>query len=108
MSASFEAYQHALGIRSLSFYRPPTSMSQTFSNDAFSSEQLMAVGSYDGKVRLLSMRSWQVYFIELTSIFVRSVFDPISLRRSHLFTNTLTRCIKISLFHPKFKIKSLI
>lgn len=65
MSASFEAYQHALGVRSLSFYRPPISISQSLSSDAFSSEQLMAVGSYDGKVRLLSMRSWQVSFIKL-------------------------------------------
>ena len=30
------------------------------SGDSFSSSQIMSVGSYDGKIRLISMKSWQV------------------------------------------------
>ena len=44
--ASYEAYTGALGVRLVSFGGP-----------------LLAVGSYDGKVRLLSTRSWQVAFV---------------------------------------------
>jgi len=53
---SYEAYSSALGVRTLSFYRPPMSGS-TFGISS-PATQLMAVGSYDGKVRLISMTSW--------------------------------------------------
>lgn len=45
---SLEAYQHALGIRCMA---PPRS-----------GGGLMAVGSFDGSVRLLSVFSWQLAF----------------------------------------------
>jgi len=54
--ANYEAYSSALGIRTLSFYRPPIS-GATFGITS-PATQLMAVGSYDGKIRLMSMTSW--------------------------------------------------
>lgn len=45
---SLEAYQHALGIRCLA---PPAPTGG-----------LLAVGSFDGSVRLLSVFSWQLAF----------------------------------------------
>ena len=57
----YEAYQSALGIRSFCFFRP-TGQRLTITT-AKSSAQLMAIGSYDGKVRLLSIRSWQPAFV---------------------------------------------
>jgi hypothetical protein len=52
--AQFEAYQHALGVRNICYPRWSTVASPL---------PLVAVGSYDGKVRLLSARSWQVAFV---------------------------------------------
>ena len=61
--ASYEAYEHALGVRSVNFYRMSVQgqgQGQVSYADALASSQLMAVGSYDGRIRLLSTRSWQV------------------------------------------------
>ena len=60
--ASYEAYVHALGIRTIDFFRflSPTHKEEIVSADCFSSSQILTVGSYDGKIRLLSMKSWQV------------------------------------------------
>jgi hypothetical protein len=49
--SSLEAYENALGIRRVSF--PPKQGS---------SPSLMAIASFDGKIRFMSTRSWQVAF----------------------------------------------
>ncbi len=56
----FEAYQNALGIRTISFHRPNDEVSCQLS--PLCPSQLLAVGSYDGHVRLLSTRSWKLAF----------------------------------------------
>lgn len=70
MMTCFEAYQNALGIRCLGIFRPPYS----FSNTAWSSDpsmavaadsvlttsNLLAIGSFDSKIRLMTMFTWQV------------------------------------------------
>lgn len=66
--AQYEAYQNALGIRSLAFHRPPVVLNEagdvdTSSVGACPSSPLLAVGSYDGNVRLLSTHSWSVAFV---------------------------------------------
>ena len=71
--ASYEAYVHALGIRTIDFFRflSPTHKEESVSADCFSSSQILTVGSYDGKIRLLSMKSWQVIkYILLYSFFI--------------------------------------
>ncbi len=61
--ATYEAYQNALGIRSISFFRPAMGITASSSSESRSSAQLLAVNSYDGKIRLLSTRSWQAVFV---------------------------------------------
>eukprot|EP01034_Spumella_vulgaris_P022212 gene22212-28326_t len=58
LMCNFEAYQHALGIRSLAL--PPLLSSHP--DNTTSSTSLLAVGSFDGKVRVLSAYSWQLAF----------------------------------------------
>lgn len=60
--AQYEAYQNALGIRSMSFHRPPSTLDGA-SIGVVSNSPLLAVGSFDGSVRLLSTHSWQVAFV---------------------------------------------
>lgn len=61
--ATYEAYQNALGIRSINFFRPVVGIIASPSSESRSSAQLLAVNSYDGKIRLLSTRSWQAVFV---------------------------------------------
>ena len=77
--ANYEAYVHALGIRTIDFFRflSPTHKEESVSADCFSSSQILTVGSYDGKVRLLSMKSWQVTKI----ILFLSIFHFFSVTR---------------------------
>lgn len=65
MLSQYEAYQNALGIRSLSFHRPAISLDDAGEIVASScqSSPLLAIGSYDGNVRLLSTHSWNVAFV---------------------------------------------
>jgi hypothetical protein len=58
---SYEAYQNALGIRSIGLCKPlPTHLGALA---AASPEcKFIALGSFDGKVRLMSVYSWQVAF----------------------------------------------
>ena len=85
MLASYEAYQHALGIRSLAAFRPArhalaagahlaasapsgtSAMGDETTAAAVSaargSSSFLALGSFDSKVRLLSMHSWQLAFV---------------------------------------------
>ena len=62
--ACYEAYQNALGIRSIAF--PPrfafTSSSAVPVAAVAPAASFLALGSFDGKVRLLSMYSWQLAF----------------------------------------------
>jgi hypothetical protein len=65
--ASVEAYGNALGVRLTALHRAPlafTSAQQqatsVFQYPLPPLQQLAAVASYDGKVRLLSMQSWKV------------------------------------------------
>lgn len=62
MVAQYEAYQNALGIRLLSFHRPVSTLGAAGAGGV-SGSPLLAVGSYDGNVRLLSTHSWQVAFV---------------------------------------------
>jgi hypothetical protein len=57
----YEAYQNALGIRTLALHRSPISM-QEDPTSAPVPHPLFAVGSYDNIVRELSTRSWAVAF----------------------------------------------
>ena len=67
--ANFEAYQNALGIRCLGLCKPlpplthsvppsPASGAAVSDNSKF-----LALGAFDGKVRLISAYSWQVAFV---------------------------------------------
>jgi hypothetical protein len=80
----FEAYQHALGIRNLEIFCPrtddlkPENMSTlTFTNSQFNATgtvepsvyaqsnqrfPFVAIGSYDSKIRLLSLMDWNVIY----------------------------------------------
>lgn len=63
---SYEAYQSALGIRHVSFIRPSlffmaTTVERTTSTSSMTA--LVAIGSYDGNIRLLSTRSWELAFV---------------------------------------------
>jgi len=69
---SYEAYQNALGIRIPSvFYKSLTKQfeNQIENEDSMNSlasspsAHLMAIGSFDGKIRLISMLSWQLAFV---------------------------------------------
>ena len=64
----YEAYQSALGIRTMGYFRP-TGPRLTIPT-AKSSAQLLALGSYDGKIRLLSIRSWQVSSHDGLSLYI--------------------------------------
>lgn len=55
--ANYEAYVNALGVRSLHFYRNISVGSSSLAM------QLLAVASFDGKVRFLTMQSWQVSLV---------------------------------------------
>jgi hypothetical protein len=55
----FEAYQNALGIRTIAFHRPDSLPSGTL----ICPSQLLAIGSFDGQIRLLSSRSWKLAFV---------------------------------------------
>jgi hypothetical protein len=59
--SEYEAYQNALGIRSLTLHRSPITMQDDSTNTAVP-HPLFAVGSYDNVVRELSTRSWTVAF----------------------------------------------
>ena len=70
----FEAYQHALGIRTTAGFKFPIQINdfplgsdsgvETNSiNCLVSQHPLYAVGSYDGNVRLISTRTWAVAFV---------------------------------------------
>ena len=65
--SQYEAYQNALGIRSLAFHRPPVALDAAgdvdVSGSTCFSSPLLAIGSYDGSVRLLSTHSWSVAFV---------------------------------------------
>lgn len=54
----YEAYQFALGIKSLALPSPVSSVTA-----ASAPLSLVAIGSFDGKVRLVSVFSWQVAFV---------------------------------------------
>ena len=72
----FEPYQNALGPRCLSFHQSNVAK-DSYSNESNSPEVtaisassssrskvgLFAIGSYDGKVRILSSKSWQLAFV---------------------------------------------
>ena len=63
---SYEAYQHALGIRHVSFIRESLYSFATLVDRAESAARmtaLVAIGSYDGNIRLLSTRSWELAFV---------------------------------------------
>ncbi len=62
---NYEAYHNALGIKNLTFYSNYNSNNDNNTESANSniSSNLMAVGSYDGKIRLITMQSSQVAFI---------------------------------------------
>lgn len=67
----YEAYQNALGIRIPSvFYKPLKQYDNQMETDdsinssaSSPSAHLMAIGSFDGKIRLISMLSWQLAFV---------------------------------------------
>jgi hypothetical protein len=80
--ASLEPYQNALGAKSFASYDLPTTNTSTtttanVATDVTTTEatstatvsraslaaRLVAVGSYDGKVRLISTDSWKIAFI---------------------------------------------
>lgn len=58
--SSLEAYEYALGIRSIAFQ--PTS-TKSPSTHQHTNVRAMAVSSFDGKIRMLSIKSWQVSFV---------------------------------------------
>ena len=58
---SFEGYRGGLGVRSVQFYRPDRGK-DALSAEARSSSRLMAVSSFDGKVRLITTTKWNVAF----------------------------------------------
>lgn len=77
---SYEAYQNALGLRLCAFYRPknfldtlltedetivsaPEVESTTSEVEATAGTAMVALGSFDGKIRLLSLHSWQMLFM---------------------------------------------
>lgn len=62
--ATYEAYQNALGIRSVALCKPLPSFASaaTVTAAAPGECKFVALGSFDGKVRLLSMHSWQLAF----------------------------------------------
>lgn len=55
----YEAYQFALGIKSLALPPPSSSSSSAVSTPL----SMVAIGSFDGKVRLVSVFSWQTAFV---------------------------------------------
>jgi hypothetical protein len=63
--AQYEAYQNALGIRTLSFHRPSVTLDESTGDVVMGHKNspLLAVGSYDGNVRMLSTHSWNVAFV---------------------------------------------
>ena len=63
--AQYEAYQNALGIRSMAFHRPAVTLDAAGDVEKCTnvSSPLLALGSYDGVVRLLSTHSWSVAFV---------------------------------------------
>ncbi len=61
--ASFEPYQHALGIRSLALPAIYTAGDSSSATSSVAGVALLAVGSFDGKVRVLSTYSWQLAFV---------------------------------------------
>eukprot|EP00602_Paraphysomonas_sp_CaronLab_P009291 CAMPEP_0185036806 /NCGR_PEP_ID=MMETSP1103-20130426/30287_1 /TAXON_ID=36769 /ORGANISM="Paraphysomonas bandaiensis, Strain Caron Lab Isolate" /LENGTH=457 /DNA_ID=CAMNT_0027574487 /DNA_START=297 /DNA_END=1671 /DNA_ORIENTATION=- len=66
--AQYEAYQNALGVRTLSFYRPYSCPASTDCDEPLPCPSpLLAIGSYDGQVRLLSTHSWKLAFVLPTS-----------------------------------------
>jgi WD40 repeat protein len=60
--AQYEAYQNALGIRTIAFHRPDDPVTAAAASPICPS-QLLAIGSYDGQIRLLSSRSWKLAFV---------------------------------------------
>ncbi len=59
----YEAYQNALGVRSVAYFRPnsvPGVEDEQLSNLP---SPLLAVGSFDGNVRMLSTMSYKVAFV---------------------------------------------
>ena len=51
MLCQYEPYSNALGVRSFAFYRNP-----------FTPSPLLALGSYDNTLRLISTRTWELAF----------------------------------------------
>ena len=70
MISTIEPYQNALGIRSFSFPNPSSRPPSEFSLDTSTSvvaaghksTGFAAIGSFDGKVRLVSLNSWRIAF----------------------------------------------
>jgi hypothetical protein len=63
--ANFEAYHHALGVRTMTFPQPLTLLTDEPIKNVTTAGRhpaLMALGSFDGKIRLLSARSFQPVF----------------------------------------------
>lgn len=60
MMTCFEAYQNALGIRCLGIFRPPYMAAQENVDNVISTSNLIAIGSFDSKIRLMTMFTWQV------------------------------------------------
>eukprot|EP01042_Synura_sphagnicola_P035802 gene35802-45829_t len=67
MLTCFEAYQNALGIRCLGIFRPPyfhtlsaVESGHAAADAAITTSNLIAVGSFDSKIRLMTMFTWQV------------------------------------------------
>lgn len=69
MLTCFEAYQNALGIRCLGIFRPPyfhtlsaveSGHAAAAADAAITTSNLIAVGSFDSKIRLMTMFTWQV------------------------------------------------
>lgn len=71
---SYEAYQNALGIRSLGLSYPSFGL-----NSVVSSPAMIALGSFDGKTRILSRNSLQLCFV-LTSGHPRDMDSAINTR----------------------------
>ena len=57
---TYEAYQNALGIRCVSMHRPGNGPVPFGSDSNSTPGTLMAIGSFDNKVRLISTRSWEM------------------------------------------------
>lgn len=62
--SQYEAYQNALGVRSISFFRPQVypggALDERLSTLA---SPLVAIGSFDGNIRMISTLSYKVAFV---------------------------------------------